>query len=92
MILQAEVMLFWLRQSWQVRKSNKKFGNIRVISHNLIFPQFCWAIESYLLYQINQTTSKSGYYFTNYITFTSSWWFEKLQTWSNAVQETICWQ
>jgi len=49
------------------------FESIHVIkaldSHQLIILQFCWAIEDNILYQVNQTASKSGYYFTNYDKF-----------------------
>jgi len=34
--------------------------------------QFCLAIAIYILYQINGTASKSGYYFRNYDKFTGS--------------------
>jgi len=49
-------MRIWLGQSWQVKKSNKKFENIHVIkalgSHELIILQFFWGgdIGLYILY------------------------------------------
>ena len=51
----------------------KKFKNISVSkalgSHEVTTLQLCWTTEDYILYQINQTTSKSGYYFTSYDKF-----------------------
>src|SRR6218665_2025506 len=57
-----------LRTFYRIR--NKQFRNIRVVKshsiHSLIILQFCRAIKNYSLYQINETSSKSGYYFTNH--------------------------
>jgi len=41
-------------------------------SHYLNILQFCFAIKGYILYEIDQTASKSGYSLTNYGKFTAN--------------------
>jgi len=68
---------------------NKKSENVSVSKalnhHHLIILQFCWTIKGYIPYQINQTTFKSGYYFTNYGTLTGKCWTDKTQTWKRVL-------
>jgi len=72
-------MPIWLGQSWQVRKLTKMFESVHVIKAFVDYSAIYWVIEDFILYQINQLASKSGYYFTNYDKFRGNCWFEELQ-------------
>jgi len=67
-----------------VRKSNKQFKIFRVIiiicNHYFIVLKSFRAIKGSILYQVKQTTLKSGHNFTNYGKFTDTRWIEELQS------------
>jgi len=80
----TEVILLWLEQQKNWKKSNKKFKIfcvfIIVRNHYFVILKLFLVIKGFILYQIKQTALKSGCNFTTYGKFTDTRWIEELQT------------
>ena len=80
----TEVIRIWLEQPNKLEKTNKKFNIFHLIvivrNHCFIILKLSSVIKGFILYQIKQTTLKSGYNFTTYGKFMDISWIEELKT------------